>query len=290
MERYTIIDFNRDFPDDDACLEYVKGRRWPDGIHCIPCGQVRLHHRVRGRTAYACDYCGHHVYPLAGTIFEKSTTSLRYWFYAMYVMGATRCGVSAKQIQRETGVTYKTAWRIFREIRSIMAEPVEPLSGEVEIDETYIGGKRRGVRGRPGPGSNKTAVVAAVERRGKLYAATAPNVTAASIMPFVRAHILPRTNVYTDELGSYNRLAGEGYVHQRVHHSSTVYVSGTVHTNTVEGFWSLVKRGINGVYHAVSEKYLQSYLNEYSFRYNRRDSERPIFWAILSRACASRGG
>jgi transposase len=123
--RYTVNDFNADFPNDDACLEYIKDQRFPGGVtECAKCKKNRKHHRVRNRTAYACEGCGTHVYPLAGTIFEKSTTSLRLWFYSMYLMGSTRCGISAKQIQRETGVTYKTAWRMFRQIRTLLSEEV----------------------------------------------------------------------------------------------------------------------------------------------------------------------
>src|SRR3989337_419168 len=134
--RYTVKDFNLEFPDYDSCLEYVKEQRWPDGItNCQKCKQDRKHHRVSGRTAYACGFCGTHIYPLAGTIFEKSTTSLRHWFYAMYLMGSTRCGISAKQIQRETGVTYKTAWRMFRQIRKLMAEDIRLEGSSVEVDE-----------------------------------------------------------------------------------------------------------------------------------------------------------
>ena len=119
--RYTVADFNAEFPTDDSCLEYIKEQRWPNGVTvCAKCGVERKHYRVSGRTAYACDHCGNHIYPLAGTVFEKSTTSLKLWFYAMYLMGSTRCGISAKQIQRETGVTYKTAWRMFRQIRSLL--------------------------------------------------------------------------------------------------------------------------------------------------------------------------
>lgn len=138
--RYTINQFNKDFPTDDACLEYVKEQRWAGGVTlCAKCGVERKHYRVTGRTAYACDHCGNHIYPLAGTIFEKSSTSLRLWFHAMYQMGSTRCGISAKQIQRETGVTYKTAWRMFKQIRSLMSEPDMQLEGEaVEMDETYF--------------------------------------------------------------------------------------------------------------------------------------------------------
>ena len=139
--RYTINDFNRQFPNDEACLEYLKDERYPDGIaHCEKCEQERKHHRVTGRPAYACDYCGSMISPMAGTIFEHSSTSLRLWFYAMYLMASTRCGISAKQIQRETGVTYKTAWRMFRQIRSLLSEPDMRLEGSsVEVDEKYMG-------------------------------------------------------------------------------------------------------------------------------------------------------
>src|SRR5216684_8164042 len=143
--RYTVAQFNAEFPNDDACLEYVKEQRWPDGVtKCDKCKVERKHYRVTGRTAYACDHCGNHIYPLVGTIFQKSTTPLRIWFQAMYLMGSTRCGISAKQIQRETGVTYKTAWRMFKQIRSLLSEPDMQLEGSaVEMDEAYIGGKRK---------------------------------------------------------------------------------------------------------------------------------------------------
>lgn len=149
--RYTVADFNCEFPNDEVCLEYIKEQRWPNGItQCEKCGVERKHHRVRHRTAYACDHCGSHIYPLAGTVFEKTTTPLKTWFYAMYLMGSTRCGISAKQIQRETGVTYKTAWRIFKQVRSLLSEDDMQLEGStIEMDETYMGGKRRGTRGRP---------------------------------------------------------------------------------------------------------------------------------------------
>src|SRR5229473_4622292 len=164
--RYTVENFHKEFPNDDACLQRVMDMRYPSGMakcdseHCA--GAIRKHHHATGRTAYACDNCGHHLYPLAGTIFEKSSTSLRLWFYAMYQMGSTRCGISAKQIQRETGVTYKTAWRMFRQIRTLMSEDGLQLEGStVEMDEMYHGGKRRhqGGQGRPSYGSHKVAVV-----------------------------------------------------------------------------------------------------------------------------------
>src|ERR1700686_1410871 len=146
--RYTRNQFDQEFPSNDACLERVMEMRFPAGMAACNsgdcAGQLRKHHRVSGRTAYACDHCGHHLYPLAGTIFEKSSTALRIWFQAMYLMGSTRCGISAKQIQRETGVTYKTAWRIFRQIRTLLGENLR-LGGSgssgVELDEMYHGGR-----------------------------------------------------------------------------------------------------------------------------------------------------
>src|SRR5258706_1271966 len=142
--RFTLQDFSKKFPNDNACLEHLKEKRFPGGItYCVKCQQDRKHHRVTGRPAYACDYCGKMISPMAGTIFEKSSTSLRTWFYAMYLMGSTRCGISAKQIQRETGVTYKTAWRMFKQIRTLMSEDLQLEGPAVEMDETYFGGKRR---------------------------------------------------------------------------------------------------------------------------------------------------
>jgi len=290
--RYTVADFNAEFPNDESCLEHIKEQRWPDGVtKCEKCGVEQKHHRVTGRTAYACQACGNHIYPLAGTIFEKSTTSLKTWFYAMYLMGSTRCGISAKQIQRETGVTYKTAWRMFKQIRSLLSEDGVQLEGStVEMDEMYHGGKRQrqGQRGRPSDGSHKVAVVGMVERSengrvGRVVARVAPNAKRATLHGLAKEYILPASTVYTDEFVSYDGLEAQGYTHRRINHSARVYVSGNVHTQAIEGFWSLVKRGIGGVYHSVSAKYLQTYLDEYAFRYNRRHMGNQQFRSILGK-------
>lgn len=291
--RYTVDQFNAEFPNDDACLEFVKEQRFPKGIlkcdseNCA--GEMRKHHRVTGRTAYACDYCGKHVYPLVGTIFEKTTTPLRLWFYAMYLMGSTRCGISAKQIQRETGVTYKTAWRMFKQIRSLLAEDVKLEGSSVEVDEMYYGGYRKSGGGRRLRGDKgellKTPVVGLAERKGRVKAVTVSDTKSATLLNTVREYVLPKSTVFTDEYNSYDGISRmkEKYGHKRIRHASKIYVMGDVHTNTIEGFWSLVKRGIGGVYHSVSQKYLQSYLDEYSFRYNRRDQGNLIFTSILGR-------
>lgn len=291
--RYTLDQFKAEYPTDDACLEAIKNSRYPGGVtYCSDCGQERKLYRVAGRTAYACE-AGHQFYPLAGTIFEKSTTALHIWFYAMYQMGSTRCGISAKQIQRETGVTYKTAWRMFKQIRSLLSEPDMQLEGStIEIDETYVGGKRknrhssRGMRGRDN--DEKTPVLGMVERGGRVIAKVTPNVKAETVYPIIEEKVLPKSIVFTDEYAIYDRLAtpANGYLHRRIKHAEKVYVMGDVHTQTIEGFWSLVKRGIGGVYHNVGRNYLQTYLDEYAFRYNRRDQGNLIFAAILERVSA----
>src|ERR1022692_2222810 len=289
--RLTINDFNERFPDDAACLSALMEMRFPDGIwYCEKCEQERKHYRIAGRPVFSCGYCGTQVSPMAGTIFEKSSTSLRLWFYAMYLMASTRCGISAKQIQRETGVTYKTAWRMFKQIRSLLSETDMQLEGSaVEMDESYFGAKRkRGAkRGRPSPSdTSKQCVVGVVERgvgKGRVIATVASDATKATLHGIAVERILPESVVFTDEYYSYNGLEQQGYTHRRINHSAGVYVSGDVHTNTIEGFWSLVKRGIGGVYHSVGRKYLQTYLDEYSFRYNRRDRGNLIFNDVLQR-------
>jgi len=205
----------------------------------------------------------------------------------MYLMGSTRCGISAKQIQRETGVTYKTAWRMFKQIRTLLSEDITLEGSSVEMDETYMGGRRKGHRGRPGRGDKKmTPVVGIAERttgNRRVVAKATQDVTANTLTGMVKEYVLPESTVFTDDFSGYDRLKKEGFTHHRINHSAKVWVVGDIHTNTIEGFWSLVKRGIGGVYHQVSQKYLQSYLDEYTFRYNRRDQGNLIFTSILKK-------
>jgi len=292
--QYSLMEFMQQYPDDEACLQALWRRRYsPDGEHayCPKCETERVFRRyetVQQRQSWNCTACGHYLYPTAGTVFHKSSTSLHLWFYAMYLMASTRCGISAKQIERELGVTYKTAWRMAHLIRhELMADDGAQLKGTVEADETYIGGKRRdGRTGRPGPGSSKVAVFGVVERQGRVVAKKVPDAKGKTLIPLVAQHVMPRSIIYTDEWKPYRALGRSGYFHDRVHHASKVYVSGDVHTNTIEGFWSLVKRGIGGVYHVVSSKHLQGYLNEYAWRYNHRNGGQAMFEVLLLRAAA----
>jgi len=195
--------------------------------------------------------------------------------------GTLSCGISAKQLQRETGVTYKTAWRMFKQIRTLFNENFQHLTGEVEVDETYVGGTRHGKRGRGAEG--KTAVVGAVQRQGKVVAKAVPHVKRSVLIPFMANKVSRDATLYTDEFPAYDHMTRLGYKHLRIEHGAKVYARGKVHTNSIEGFWSLVKRGISGVYHAVSPKYLQTYLDEYSFRYNHRKDEKAMFQIFLNR-------
>jgi transposase len=294
--RYTVFDFDREFPDDAACLEWLVGHLYPDGIFCPKCDRVTKHHRVSKRTCYECQFCGHQEYPMVGTIFEGSATSLKLWFHAFFLMAQTRCGISAKQLERELGVTYKTAYRMFKQIRSLLDQDSDgPLSGTVEMDEAYIGGnpkwmhkndpRRKKFTGR---GTAKQPVFGMAQRKtdlapGRVMAKVVPDVGARSLLGTAAVKVLPASTVYTDEWAPYEHLEGMGYQHSRVHHAQQVYVDGDVHTNTIEGFWATVKTGIRGVYHGVSVEHLQSYLDEYVFRYNHRHDERGMFSAFLSR-------
>jgi transposase len=292
---YALMEFMREFPDDETCLQWLWVKRFSsDGEHayCPKCEQVRVFKKYetsQTRQSWTCTGCGLHIHPTAGTIYEKSSTSLHLWFYAIYLMTSTRCGISAKQMERELGVTYKTAWRICKEIRTKVMEQQddETLSGTVELDETYVGGKRRGTpRGRPNAESHKVPVFGMVERQGKVVALTVPNAKGKTLMGHVVEHVIPASTVYTDDFRAYNFMKKLDYKHDIINHSEKVYVSGDVHTNTIEGFWSLVKRGVGGVYHSVSAKYLQGYLNEYVWRYNHRKDEKSTFFAALLRSAS----
>lgn len=287
--RYSRVEFTRDFPDDEACLEFLKAHLYPDGIFCKNCERATTHHRVKSRPSYSCQFCGHHVHPTAGTIFNKSSTSLHLWFQAIYLMSSTRCGISAKQLGREIGVNYKTALRIFHKVRELLHEGDLSLGGIVEVDETYFNRSKRNRpwenrRGGSGPTLGERVVVGMVERGGRVVARLVPDATSASLMGEVKRYVLPQTMIFTDEHRSYLYAVGKaGYPHRRIRHKANIYVtSDGVSTQSIDGFWSLLKRGISGVYHSVSTEYLQGYIDEYAFRYNHRSDGRPMFFAFLA--------
>jgi transposase len=299
QSRYSLMEFMREFPDDEACLDWLWRERFaPDGshTHCPKCDRERKFHKVAERPAWDCDTCGYHLHPLAGTIFHKSSTSLHLWFYAMHLMTSTRCGISAKQLERELGVTYKTAWRMLNLIRNELMhqDGDDPLNGDVEIDETAGGAKHvrasdtaRGRQHVIAKVSRRPTIWAAVERGGRVRAQVVKSRSNIDLEPPIWRYVLPTSMIFTDEHVGYTQRIEHRYAgHRRIRHEDRVYVSGDVHTQTVEGFFGNLKNGIRGTYHSVSSKWLPSYLNEYAFRYNRREDRQSMFRTLLLRAAS----
>ena len=254
--KYSILDFQKEFPNDDTCLEYIFKKKYPDS---------KGWYRVSGRKAYA-NAEGKQIYPLSKTIFEKSDTSLVKWFYAIFLFSQSKNGVSAKELQRQLSVTYKTAWRIGKQIRQLMTQDDTKLGGTIEADETYIGGTRR----MKVKMENKTPVIGAVRRGGKIKAQALKNREEYSVIPFLMKNVKKGSILITDEAPVYKAVLD--YKRRSVEHGKKQFAVGNLHTNTIEGFWSQLKRSINGTYHSVSKKYLQTYVDEFSFYYNARFS------------------
>ena len=279
----TVTDFFRQFPTDDACLEHLWNIRFGDEVECEKCGKVGRFYRLRKEPAYSCPRCGHHIHPMVGTPFAKSRTPLQKWFYAMYLFTTTRHGVAAKELQRQLGVTYKTAWRMGHEIRKYMAEVdgETPLSGDVEADETYVGGRTTGgKRGRGAP--NKTVVFGMLERDGDVMANVVQNVRMKTLQPIIEENVVAGSTVHTDELKSYNGLSKAGFEHETVNHSAGEYVDGDSHVNGIEGFWARLKLSIRGTHVHVSRKHLQKYVKEFEYRYNMRKLPELMFDRLLA--------
>ncbi len=270
VPRYTVDNLHEQFPNDDVCLDFMFNQQYGNLAACAKCGVVNpRYYRVRGRKCYACNDCGYQLSPLANTIFHKSDTSLKKWFYAIFLFGVGKNGVSAKEIERHLGVTYKTAWRMAKQIRLMMQQGDNPLSGVVEVDETYIGGKHL----RQGMLDNKTAVIGMVEKKkgtGQVKAMATKRADATVALPFIRAMAKQGSEIQSDESTIYHRVKRE-YVHRFINHSKEEYSKNGISTNTIEGFWSQMKRSIDGTYHCVSPKYLQFYVDEFVYRYNHRD-------------------
>lgn len=283
--KFSYRSFKRKYGTHEQCLEAIKKLRFHDEMECPKCKQLSVFYHVDQRTSYACKFCGHHIYPLAGTIFEKSTTPLDLWFFAMYLMAQTRSGTSAMQLQRMLGVTYKTAWRMFKQIRMLMAQgDGSMLDGIVEIDETFIGGKGKNRRFEWQQGveeKQKQVVMGMVERGGRAYAKHIPNTGKWTLLKQIKDHVSPTARLITDEYYGYTGLKYHGYNHEFVTHKET-YVVGDIYTQSVENLWSILKRGIYGVYRVVSPKYLQAYIDEYAWRFNNRQYAGGMFERLLN--------
>lgn len=280
---FTIVEFQQHFPDNEACLDYLFEMHFGHKS-CPKCGRKGRYHLQRGTSHYVCQCGKHQISPKKGTIFEKSDTDLVKWFHAIFLMAQSRNGVAATEIKRYCGVTYKTAWRMAHQIRKLMLDDPALLAGQVEADETAVGGRRHGKRGRGAAG--KTIVFGMVERKGKVKTAIVPNVKAQTLLPHLEDNVAKGTHLITDELWSYKRIARLlGSPHHTVDHGNKEYAKADgTHTNTIEGFWSQLKRSLDGTHHVVSPKYLPLYVSEFQFRYNfGRDVSVHLFDFLLSR-------
>lgn len=281
----TVQEFFKKFPDDDSCLDHLMVTRFGRSPECPKCHRTSKFHRIRKRPVYECQWCGHQISPMVGTPFQRSSTPLQKWFYAMYLFTTSRHGVPAKELQRQLGVTYKTAWRMGHEIRKYMAriDGMPPLDGHVEMDEAYFGGKRKSMK-RTGKShlSNKTAVFGMLERDGQVYTTIIPNARRETLIPEILKQIPKGTRISTDKWRGYHVLKQVGYDHQSVNHGGGEYVRGDTHTNSIEGFWARLKLSIRGTHVHVSGKHLAKYLGEFEFRFNLRKTPELMFDRLLA--------
>lgn len=288
--RYTIRDLQRDFPDEDACLEWLVNDLNPDGITCRKCERVTKHYKVRSRRSYSCGECGLHYHPTAGTIFEGTKLPLTTWFYAMYFMAGNKAGTPATLIQRQLGVTYATAWRMMHKIRELMDSTDVMFAGDVEVDETFVHAntfKRSSARRRYGADARRTGwvIFGMLHRQsGHVKVWHVLDTNFKSLLPFIQENVTEGSTIHSDGYYAYRKLPSKGYGHKRTDHGKHQWVNendSTNHTQNIENVWSHFKRGIKGVYRSVGVKHIQKYADEYAYRYSHR-SDPSIFWSLLS--------
>ncbi len=291
IPQMTAAQFDAAFPDEEACKAYLVARRWPDGVHCPRCGNPKVYDLKSRQWHWQCEQCapdGYRFSHIAGTIFENTNKPLRDWFKVAHLMLASKKGMSALQIMRYMGFgSYKTAWLMCHKIRTALIEDIGKLGGIVEVDESFIGGKDKNKHWdkkdrlpREHRLSTKTPVIGAVSRKGNVVARVLEYVTKDACQAFVREMVSDKVSLLaTDESRVYMGLTE--YNHQTVDHHRKQYVVGAVHTNTIEGFWSIFKRGVVGTFHKMSAKYMPLYVAEFQFRYNNR-SNSDIFGTAIS--------
>lgn len=270
---------NKIYNDEDAAREHLEGQLWPNGPVCPHCGSVEataMKGKAHRKGLYQCKACREQFSVTVGTVFERSKIKLHKWVLAAHLMGASKKGVSSKQIERMLGVTYKTAWFMTMRLREAMrAEtPEGGLGGEnkvIEADETFVGGKKKNVhKGKPEP--KKHAVVALVERDGEMRASHVADVTAKTLRETLVTQASRKSYLMTDEALAYKGVGKEFSGHGSVNHSAEEYVRGAFwHTNTAESFFAILKRGVYGTFHSISEQHLQRYADEFAFRWNTRE-------------------
>ncbi|MES9923461.1 MAG: IS1595 family transposase [Candidatus Thiodiazotropha endolucinida] len=268
--------------DEHSAVLFLEKQRWGDTPCCPECGSIDVYQMMDSKTEerqknyrWRCRDCKKQYTVRTGTVFEDSRIPFRHWCFAFWRASTSKKGVSALEIHRQTGVSYKSCLFMLHRIRFAMADSVSgPLNGDVEVDETYVGGKPRYKgQSKRGRGTNKQPVVALVERGGNVKTKVVADVTGKTLKDAIRESVDTEARILTDENPSYYGIGDEYAGHESVCHSAKEYVRGDIHSNTIEGFFAGVKRGLNGIYHAVSKKHLHRYLAEYEFRYNNREIE-----------------
>lgn len=264
------------FGSEDRCRAYLETLRWPEGVTCPDCGSTSIS-RIKTRNQFDCNACRNRFSVKSGTAFHDSHLPLWKWFLATYLICEAKKGVSANQLKRTLGVSYKTAWYLCHRIRSAMIGDGAPLGGIVEADETYVGGKRTGFRTKQEAAlarlDNKTIVLGAIERGGKLRLRVVKDTGQDTVHGFLHDTVADGAEaIYTDSHRSYRGIADENTRHEYVDHSADEWVRGDVHTNSIESAWSLFDRAVIGSYHQLSKKHLAAYLKEFEFRFNNREN------------------
>lgn len=293
VQQMTAQQFDNAFPDEEACKEYLVRRRWPLGVRCPRCGNPDLYdHSSYKEFHWQCRVCdtsgGYRFSVLVGTIFENTNMPIKTWFRVIHMMVTAKKGVSALQVHRTIGTgSYRTAWSMCHRIRAGLSAPKEKLGGIVEVDETYIGGKdgnkhkdkRSG--GTGGMGSKKEPIIGAVSRKGNVVARAIDDVDTITLERFIRSVVAKEVSTLITDNSKFYRNMRKEFPHETIQHSHKQYVIGAIHTNTIEGFWSIFKRGVVGTFHKVSAKYMPLYVREFEFRYNNRNNP-DIFGAAVA--------